>query len=280
MRTHSIERPRKSNRLLSAFSLLMMLAVSACVTAPQDTETLTPTERLQRDQAVGASLARQFEAQLKLKQDKAVLIYLHGLANQLSVSVPELKGSAVSVQVVADRGERWVNYSLPGNRIYLSAGLLKRVAYENELAAAIAVELMHLLRRHVPLRMQEGKIGSKGADPAAFDSIEGLVPSAAEVRRDVDFFSPTGIFAFPDEYFVSGVETTVKILYGAGFDPRGLVSLWSIYRSAGQKSPLEEDVLRKLTEKTRAVIAEYPPLRNPIVRSRAFLTIQKRMQGL
>jgi hypothetical protein len=257
----------------------MTLVVAACATPPKQ-EVLTPTERIQRDFAIGAGLARQFEAQSRIKRDKDVLIYLHELTAKLASTVPELKTSAVSAQVIADRGSRWNNYALPGNRIYLSSGLLKSLEFENQLAAAISVELAHLLKRHVPLRLQAARTDSQAERPDDFPSIEGLVSSSGAYSKPVDFFSPTGIFAFPDEYFIESVEPAVGILYQAGFDARGLVSLWELYRSSRASSPLEDDILRKLIEKTRTVIAEYPPLRNPIVRSPAFIAIQKRIKKL
>lgn len=258
-----------------------MAVFSNCASAPPPAPPITPAERIQRDQAVGAGLARQLESQLKIKQDKEVLLYLHDLAAKLSEATPELKSAAVGVLVVADRGARWRCYSIPGNRIYLSSGLLRHIEFENELAAVIAMELAHVLKRHVPLRIEEGRVSSQASDPADYPSIEGLVPSSrGGAANSVDFFSPTGVFAFPDEYFLEAADGAVDILYRAGFDPRGLVSLWDIYRSEVAHSPFEDDLLRKLTEKTRTVIAQHSPLRNPIVRSQAFLTIQKRMQRL
>ena len=62
--------------------------------------------------------------------------------------------------------------------------------------------------------------------------------------------------------------------------PWGLVSLWDLYRAQSPHSPYEDDLLKKLTDKTRTIIAQHSPLRNPIVRSQAFLAILKRIQKL
>jgi predicted Zn-dependent protease len=291
MRFHSTSRWFKSNRLLrlrrakapmlkTAAAVALTLVAAGCATPPIE-KTITPAERIQRDQALGAGLARQFEARLKLKSDdKAVLIYLGELTKRLGAASDDLKSAAIAVQVISDRGGRWRDYSIPGNRVYLSVGLLKAVKYENELAAALAVELAHLLARHVPQRIQAARAASSASQPADYPSIEGLVPSTAGLGRETDFFSPTGLFAFPDEYMLETVEPAVGILYRAGFDARGLVSLWGLYRSNPAHSPLEGGILDKLTEKTRTVIAEYSPLRNPIVRSQAFIAIQKRIKRL
>jgi predicted Zn-dependent protease len=283
MRLNSNRRLTKSKRLLFTSALgaaAMTLALASCASGPPAKPKLTPTERVRRDQALGAGLARQFEAKLRFKQDKQVILYLHEVTARLSSGVEELKTSAVSVQVLADRGERWSSYALPGNRLYLSSGALRGAEFENQLAALIALELAHLTLRHVPLRLEETRSEPGASTPADFPSIEGLVPTADSSSRAVDFFGPTGLFAFPDEYFVDAVETAVGILYRGGFDPRGLVSLWELYRAHPANSPLESEILGKLIEKTRTVIAVYPPLRNPIVRSPAFIAIQKRIKKL
>jgi predicted Zn-dependent protease len=284
MSLHTIQAKWNCNRLLAtACGAIALFAVfSACSTVPEPAP-INQAERVQRDQALGAELARQFESQLRFKGDKEILVYLRNVAQALVDGTSELRPSGVGVQVVQDRGGRWRNYGFPGNRIYLSAGLLKHVQYENELAAAIAFELAHVLKRHAVLRLQEerirdAKVANQGG-PADYPTVEGLVPSAAG-GKPIDYFSPTGVFAFPDEFQTAAAQTAVEILYRAGYDPRGLVSLWSLYETESDHSPYDDDLLEKLLEKTRRVIALQSPLRNPIVRSQAFLTIQRRMQKL
>jgi predicted Zn-dependent protease len=278
MRLHSTERPWNCKRLLTTSRVLGfvgVVALAGCATTVPAPPPITPAEQVQRDQAAGTELARQFEAQLKFKQDKEVLVYLRNLAGALADATPELRSAAVGALVVSDRGGRWHDYAIPGNRLYLSSGLLKRVSFENELAAAMALQFGHVMKRHVFLRLQEQKLKATG--PSDYPSLEGLVPSSGKA---VDFFSPTGVYSFPDEYYLEAVEAAVEVLYKAGYDPRGLVSLWEIYETNPSHSPFEKDLLTKLLEKTRRVIALYSPLRNPIVRSQAFITIQRRMQRL
>lgn len=259
----------------------MLFLISGCASGPLLELPITQTERYQRDEEIGAGLARQLESKLAFKQNKDLLVYLHRLASKLIEPNETLKYTSVGVLVIADRGSVWRNFSIPGNRVYLSAGLLKRIEYENELAAAIAFELAHILKRHVPQRMREKRASFQASNPADYPSIEGLVPTSSDgADKEVDFFSPTGVYAYTDEYFLECVEGAVNILYDAGFDPRGLVSLWELYRSQPAHSPFEDDLLKKLTDRTRTSIAQHSPLRNPIVRSQAFLAIQKRLKNL
>jgi hypothetical protein len=265
------------------FGALFVLCFAACATVPPPPPPMSGAERIQRDLAVGAGLARQFEARLTFKQDKDVLIYLRELAEKLSQTDSELRSGAVGVMVIQDRGSRWRDYALPGNRIYLSAGLIKRITYENELAALIALELGHIVRRHIPLRLQSSAQGDArltGVKAEDYPSLHGLLADSPEGSAPVDFFSPTGIYAFPDEYFLEATDNAVEMLYQAGFDPRAVVSMWEMYEKSPEHSPFERPLLVKLQERARRLIADHSPLRNPIVRSQAFLAIQKRMKKL
>jgi hypothetical protein len=255
--------------------------LARCASDRPRIEQLTPAERHRRDLVISAGLARQLESKLLFKTDKELLVYLRDLAKQLADPIEDLKESSVGVMVIEDRGSRWRDFGIQGNRIYLSSGLLKHVQYENELAAAIALEFAHILKRHVPHRLGEGRSSSGESSPTDFPSIEGLVPSSSDgAAKEIDFFSPTGIYAFSDDLLLESIDKTVEILYKAGFDPRGLVSLWALYGAEANHSPYERLLLKKLTDKTRAVIAQFSPLRNPIVRSQEFVNIQRRIKKL
>ena len=90
----------------------------------------------------------------------------------------------------------------------------------------------------------------------------------------------SGLFSFSDDAQAEAAEAAVDILYKAGYDPRGLVSLWEKFEKNPKQSPFERGLIPKLLEATRRAIAGYPPLRNPVIRSKAFLAVHKRIQKL
>jgi predicted Zn-dependent protease len=184
--------------------------------------------------------------------------------------------------VVQDRGARWRSYGLPGNRIYLSRGFLRGVDYESELAGALAMELAHVARKHVHARLAlqsgEPRMVERTVEYA---TLEGLLPlHPSQPRRPIDFFGARGIFAYEEEALLEAAETAVGLAYRAGYDPRGLVGVWTRYQAAPANSPYPQATVAKLLERTRQVIANYVPLRDPIVRSPQFIAIQKRIKRL
>ena len=251
--------------------------------------TYTPEERARVDNAIAVELSHQLEANLKFKQDPEVAIYLRALAQSLMNATPQLRSGAIGVLVVEDKPAAseltWRNFSIPGTRVYLSAGLLKNFEFENELAAAIAVEFGHILRRHVLERVQQNTEIFAGREPgveaAAGGSVmEGLIaPTPAEIRS-VPYFGARGIFSYSEQEQLAAAEEAVGVLYRAGFDPRGVVGLWEIFKKHPAHSPFDSKMLEKLLDTTRRAIAQNAPLRNPVVRSQAFIAVEKRIRKL
>ena len=262
--------------------LLMFLCISGlagCATVPPPA-VIPWEEQVRRDNAMGVSLAPDFERRIAIKGDIEVNVYLRNLAARIASSSNGIKDSPVGVFLVTDRTEKWRDYGLPGNRVYLSTGLVKQLEFENELAAAIAFEFAHILKRHAISKLPP----SDGASMTGLPPVESQASSpgtdGVTLGNHVEYFGPVGIFSFSQEDYLSSCELAVDLLYKSGFDPRGLVSLFVRFQQSPGRSPLDPALLVKLLEKTRQTIALYAPLRNPIVRSEAFLTIRKRIRKL
>lgn len=228
----------------------------ACSSKPVQ-PVLTHEEQLRQDQKMGAEWATGLEEVLKFRQDIEITVYLRKLAVHLASQDSALKDAPVGVFLIEEIRGRWTNFSLPGNRLYLSAGWLKTVEFESELAAGIAVQLGHLRGRHW---MNRGSSWVEGTRPV--------------------FFGAGGLFEFTDGERLEAAEAAVELLYKSGFDPRGTISLWANLRKYPDTSPVSGALCDQLRERSRHVVTQFTPLRNPIVRSAEFITLRKRFQKL
>jgi predicted Zn-dependent protease len=245
-------------------------AVTSCSTA-SSTRTITPQEQTQRDLRAGFEIAQDFESRLRFKTDLDVSVFLRQVAEKLTAGDPNLKTAPVGVLLLLDRNQEWRDYGLPGNRVYLSTSLLRHIRFENEVAAAIAFELSHIASRDALVKLEEV---TGQSEPEQLD------PPPIHHLSDTEYFGSGGIFAFSEPVQLAAAEHAVKLLYSAGYDPRGLVALWALYGRNPLNSPFDSATLNKLQEATRLEIAQYSPLLNPIVRSDAFIRIQKRLGKL
>jgi len=249
-------------------------AISSCATVVPP-KPLTLEERIHRDNTQGTQIAASFESQLSLKTDIEVSVFFRKIAEKLISGQPELRVAPVGVLLIGDQGGKWRCFSLPGNRVYLSVGLLRGLSYENEIAAAIAFELGHIVKRDA-LSHWENKIQTQvqAQQVQKGDEREPVDPAK------VDYTGVGGLFAFTEDEYIGAAQVAVDLLYKAGYDSRGLISLWTRYKKNLTYSPFEKNTLAKLIDSTRQAIALQSPLRNPVVRSEAFLAVRNRIQNL
>ena len=239
---------------------------------------ITLEEQLKQDNAIGRQLAKDFENQISLVKDIDLEVYLRKIAQGLTEATPALKEAPIGILVIRDVNKKWQNFALPGNRVYLSIGMLKKAEFENEIAAAIAFELAHVLKRHAVLKLE------KSAEDRT---------SEAEVARtklpenpdeqpvlNVRYFGPAGIFNFSNIATISSIDETVGVLYRAGWDARGLIGIFEKFRNTPDQSPYSNELLLKLIDEARFSISQYPPLRNPFVKSTAFIGMKQRINSL
>ncbi|OFZ20190.1 MAG: hypothetical protein A2X94_09815 [Bdellovibrionales bacterium GWB1_55_8] len=245
---------------LCFFVLASGVVLAGCAAAPVAPP--SPAEQARAELQLGTELEQRLESQLRIVRDPEITIYLRGVAEKL-LKARSSGDPAFGVLVIKQEQGPWRNLGIPGNRIYLSAGLLKTIEYENELAAALAMEIAHISRKHLMRRIQE----SMTSDVTLSTGLNNL-----------DFFSPGGAFIFTEADHLGAIEDAFDILYRAGFDPRGLSSLISIYQKNSTRSPYESSTTEKLLAASRKVIARTAPLRNPILRTPEFREFQKRMK--
>jgi hypothetical protein len=250
-------------RLFIVMTIVGVSLLSACITAPPKKP--SSVEQARQENAVGTELSRQFEAKLHFKTDPVVDRYLNDLAKMVSSVSGDTRLINTGVAIIQDRGGQWRTYSLPGRRIYFSVGLLQQLKYDNEVAAVIALEFGNILERHALdhlAKLTQAPTKGTGIDP------------------HVEFFGENGIFGFDVGEIKTSIKAAVGLLYNAGFDIRGLSQIWEIFGANSSHSPFSDGVLDELNDYTRDIISKYAPLRNPIVGTKGFQTIRKRIQAL
>jgi predicted Zn-dependent protease len=247
-----------------------------CATEPKPI-LVNKDEVLRKDRNLWEEVSRNFEPHLKLKKDTEVSVYLRKVAQILVDANAEMKGSPVGVWLIQSKDEKWLSFNLPKNRIYLPVEFLKELRFENEIAGLIAIQLGHLLKGQTQLHIKSSPEFRRWED-AELEKLTGNgMPSK---NPQLDYFGPSGVFAYSETELAIALQTAVGILYKAGYDPRGLISLCEKLINNSAHSPYEVSTIEKLMEQTRSEISAYAPLRNPIVRSQSFLNVQKRLERL
>jgi predicted Zn-dependent protease len=269
---------------------LLFLAIS-CATPRAVTVPVNTREKILKNKAAGTELSRQLDPQMPFSSSKEpgvndpkVQAYLAATAKKLynAVPIPQPSPSVrpvprpspsaspsptpppepqeVQVRLIDAMKGKWESFALPGVRLYLSFPLIQKFGYENELAAAIALPMGHtMVEQGFKYLREHGDTATTGKIP-------------------VTFFGESGFFDYSDDAVLEAADAAFNMVYQAGYDPRGFLSLWALYLKNPKESPFSPALLEKLIENTRRNIALQAPLRNPIVRSEAFMAIRQRIQ--
>ena len=215
----------------------LLLAVSACDRVPF-------TERKQfvvisesKELAMGDQAARQIRRTEKLLDDPAA----QALVARVGRRIADASGRTDlrwEFHVLDD--DRVTNaFCLPGGKIFVYSGLLRRVGSEDELATVMAHEVAHALARHGAERatLEMGaRLGGALLQLALGDEDPRLVDIASRVWG---YGSNLGImlpYSRKHEYEADAIG--LALMDKAGYDLDAAVGFWDMMRQSGNSKPL------------------------------------------
>ncbi len=181
------------------------------------------------EERVGQRLALKIEQPGSLLQDPKVFAYVNRVAQRILASSNSDQQVMVKVLVYPTFNA----FNLPGGRIYLSAGLLKGLASEDELAAALAHEIAHATAHDwanqrtqlIRLRARQSTawrgVRSRGFAGLGRERANANVLAAWRRRAE-------------EEADARGLD----YLYQAGYDPSAFVSLLQKASTIEEQNPL------------------------------------------
>ncbi len=222
-------------------TILCFLTAFICSCATQPEAPLpTRSELVHVDQNLGHSYAPKLERHLTFKSDPQFDAYATRIANKIAQIEPDLGGTRFALRWVVTP-KTFQDFSLPGHALYFNVRTLKLIESEAELAAGFALELGHILNRHVALRSRNQPVTDQ-------------------------------FFKWTRPEMEQSLATAVDLLYRVGFDPRGLLG-WiqkSESISVGERAEYLDLIQLELRK--------YSPLRNPIIRSIEFSQMSERIK--
>ncbi|MFP4473589.1 MAG: M48 family metallopeptidase [Candidatus Omnitrophota bacterium] len=212
-----------------AFVLLVLGAVlSGCThsefnlaTGQQETY-LHSTEKEER---IGASVARQLESRFPISDDMAVNERLNRILDRI-VAVCDRKELVYTIKVIDEDEVNAV--SLPGGYIYMFQGLVDRLETDDQLAAVIAHEVGHVTARHAMKRLQ----ASYGMSLLQVLTIAAEEPALAQ---GVGAAYQTAFLAYSRQDEFQSDKLSVKYLERAGYDPMAVVEVLKVLQEESRR---------------------------------------------
>jgi len=182
----------------------------------------------QQEAEISQQLAREIESKQRMMRDPEVEGYVQDLGNRL---VGALRQPVFRYQfrVVADRA---VNaFGIGGGRIYVNAGLLAVADSEGQVAAVLAHEIGHQVRRHVAKQISRQAVFENLARAAIGSNASQWINLAASLGVT------TGQLYFGREAERDADRVMVDLMPAAGYDPREALAMFDKLRALEGRNP-------------------------------------------
>lgn len=241
-------RPRALLRLTAALA-----AAAAAALAPQPARARNPLMPSVQDQKrLGAEAARDVEKQYKLVGG-AKQARVEKVGKRLVAALNKKDRATWDYRFRVLNSKELNAFALPGGNMYIFTGLLDRLKNDNELAAVMAHELVHVRKEHWAHMAAASQtrglglaliLGAAGADKEWYN-VAGIANSLVNLR-----YSRKD----EDEADADGLSNMIA----AGYNPKGMLQLFQVLQSAEKSGgapaflrdhPLTSDRIRKTRER-------------------------------
>ncbi len=184
---------------------------------------------LEKEIALGKSLAQDIERHAKIVDDPIVAEYVNRVGQNLvrnsDAKVP------FTIKLIDSRD---VNaFALPGGFFFVHSGLMLRAESEAELAGVMAHEIAHVSARHGTRQATRGQVINLATIPLIF--MGGW--TGYGIRQAAGFAIPIGFLRFSRAFETQADFLGLQYLYKAGYDPTAFVDFFEKMQADEKRKP-------------------------------------------
>ena len=196
---------------------------------------------LEKEIAIGKSLAQQVEAQSKLIDDPVVNEYV----NRVGQNLVRNSDARVPFTIKVIDADEVNAFALPGGFFFVNSGLILEADEEAEMAGAMAHEIAHVAARHGTRQATRGEIINLMTIPLIF--MGGIGGYAG--RQAAGLLIPVGFMKFSRTFEREADELGLQYMYKTGYDPAAFVTFFEKIQAKEKRKP---GTISKLFEIGRA----------------------------
>jgi predicted Zn-dependent protease len=246
--------------LKSVIAGLLAVWMCACATPPAP-KPLTLKEQIEVDTVRARELTGEFMDRVEFQAWPKAESFFFRIAESLAKEVQEFPVQKLRIRIHLARPPAGEGiYAFPGAMISFPDTWVRQVEYENELAAALAYHIAHLVRRSLAIHVEE-----QASRPVPVPPI---------------LFGTGSVFEFHREERASAIQLAVRMLYRAGYDTRGMASIFQrapeLFGNRDSGS-FKKEVDFNIKEAQRSS-SELLPAIKPVVRSPEFIRFKKELE--
>lgn len=199
-----------------------------------------------------------------LHPDKQAAAAIKELGQRL-VQNTEVKNSPYNFDFHLLADEETVNaFALPGGQVFITAGLLKRLNSEAQLAGVLGHEIGHVVARHSAEQLAKAKLTQGLTGAAAIATYDPQNPASQSGAVVAAMIGRLMNMRYGREDELESDRLAVRLTGAAGYDPRAMIEVMKILEEAGGGGGGPEFLQthpnpgNRIAEIERAIQEEYP----------------------
>jgi beta-barrel assembly-enhancing protease len=234
---------------------------------------------LDREVALGRSLAAEVEGSSRLVTDPVVNEYV----NRIGQNLVRNSDARVPFTIKVLDNEEVNAFALPGGFFYVDSGLILAADNEAELAGVMAHEIAHVAARHATKNMTRAQIWNFASVPLIF--VGG--PVAYAVAEAAGLLVPLGFLKFSRDAEREADLLGLEYDYASGYDPEAFVEFFeklniekkkpNMVAKAFATHPMNVDRIEAAQDEIRKYLPDRPEY---VLDTSEFQSVKARMEML
>ncbi len=185
---------------------------------------------LQKEIALGAEVAAQFEQTARLIEDPVVTDYI----DRVGQNIVKKSEAKVPFHIKAVDTDEVSAFAFPGGYFYVNKGLILRAENEAELAGVMAHEISHVAARHATTRLSKAQILQFAAIPALF---VGGYWAQYGIQNALGLGINLQLLGITRESEKEADQLGIQYLWNSGYDPNAFVSFFEKLQEEEKSKP-------------------------------------------
>lgn len=174
---------------------------------------------IEKEIALGKSLAQEVERQTKIVDDPIVAEYV----NRVGQNIVRNSDAQVPFVIKVVEDDSVNAFALPGGFFFVNTGLILKAQTEAELAGVMAHEIAHVAARHGTRQDSRAQFASYATLPMIF---MGGGWAAYGMRQAAQLLIPLGFLKFSRAFEEEADNLGLQYMYKTGYDPVGFVDFF------------------------------------------------------